>query len=230
MDRPEVSLIIPALNEAANLAASVMPIAKAFETAHVDYELIIVDNGSSDGTIDKALELSKQNPRVRALRLEQNQGKGGGILEGIKIAKASVLGWTDADGQVAPQDIPRVFAPMRAGAAMSKPLRISRKDTLWRKLQSTVYNNLFKLFFFVPYSDINGPPKFITRMAFEKIKPQQRDWFLDAECIINLSRLKMPIAEVTVEWNERSEGSSKIRLLTILEFLKNMVKFRLGLN
>lgn len=228
--QPTLSLVIPAYNEALQLEATVLPIAEAFEAGGIVFELIIVDNGSIDETSVAAKHLAEKHPTIRLVRLEKNAGKGGGILEGIRHARGAIFGWADADDQVRAGDIVRVYQGLTAGVAMAKPKRIMRTDSAWRRAQSGIYNVLFRILFAVPYSDINGPPKFITKEAFERIQPKQTDWFLDAECIIKLARLHMPIAEVTVEWNSRSAGASKIRLLTILEFLKNMVQYRLRIK
>lgn len=230
MNTPHLSLVIPAYNEEAALESTVRALVKAFDGVQLAYELVIVDNGSIDTTELVAKRLSTEYPQIRVVRLQKNQGKGGGVLEGLRVCRGSVLGWTDSDGQVDPDSVVAVFRSLQPGVAMAVPSRDSRGGNSMRVIQSFIYNRLFRLLFGVPFSDINAPPKFLSRVAYEKIRPVQKDWFLDAECIIKLMRRGERIVETNIHWIEREDGASKIRIWTSVEFLKNMLLYRLYLK
>ena len=96
------SLIIPCYNEAANLK---LLLERCKELAvRPGVEVILVDNGSTDGTAEALLDLLPQYPGCRSIHVEKNQGYGFGIVSGLKAAKGKILGWTHADMQTDPQD------------------------------------------------------------------------------------------------------------------------------
>ena len=229
-ETPVLSLVIPAYNEGDGIERTVLGIVQALDAANISYELIIVNNGSSDTTEDVIQACARHHLRVRAITLPLNQGKGGGILEGLREAKGDILGWTDADGQANPQSLIDVFSAVSGDVAMAVPSRDSRGSNMVRRIQSILYNGFFQLLFAVPFTDINAPPKFIRRSAYEEIQPKHRDWFLDAECIIKLSRLEKKIVQVKIRWDERESGTSKVRLSTSVEFLKNMLVYFLHIK
>jgi len=225
-----LSLVVPAFNEGSALRVNMENLLAALERAGVSYELIVVDNGSRDATPSALASLASAHPKVVPITLPINRGKGGGVLAGLAVARGSILGWADADGQGNPTDIPKLLALISAGNAFAKPVRVMRDETILRRVQSAIFNGLFRLLFGVSWRDINAAPKLMTREAYEKLQLTHKDWFLDAEALIKLKRMHLPVGEQEVAWQARKGGSSKIHALTSLEFLKNMVLYRLGVR
>src|SRR6187549_3589679 len=92
-----LSLILPAYNEAGGIAAAVAEADAALAAFRSDYEILVVDDGSRDGTSDVVASLS--NPRVRLLRHETNRGYGAALRTGFEAARGDLVAFTDADGQ-----------------------------------------------------------------------------------------------------------------------------------
>ncbi|MDP3645528.1 MAG: glycosyltransferase family 2 protein [bacterium] len=232
MKLPELSIVITAYNEASHLESVIVGMARVFQEAHIDYEIRIVDNGSSDGTGTVVKKLTAQDPRIVGVALAVNKGYGGGILAGLEGARGTVVGWAHADGQADPNDVVRLYRKMRSEhRELGKTARVVSFESATRKLLSVVYFSIFQILFRSPYTDINGTPKLLTRHAMQKLSLESRDWFLDPEFVIKSLRYKMPIVEIETTWHTRRGGATKARLfLTGLEFFKNMLLYRFGIK
>ena len=223
---PEFSLVIPLYNEAACAKRSVQDILDALE-AHVAgrYELILVINGSTDGTGAICESFAQRYPHVKTVRFNENQGYGGGILGGLAHAQGTYCGFTCGDGQAPPEVLIRLLSEIAGGEYdVVKATRIKRRDGLARSLQSAVYNWMFRWIFQVPSRDINAMPKLLRREVYEQLALESTDWFIDAEIMIKAHHGGWRILEVPAESLGRIGGASTVRLGTCFEFLVNAVR------
>ncbi len=225
---PEFSLAIPLYNEERNAEAVIGQLVRVLDIASVDYELVLVNNGSRDGTGAIIKRLAAANPRLHPVHVPVNQGYGFGILSGLSVCRGNYLGYSWGDNQVHAQDVLAVYRALReADSDMAKATRIVREDGWRRALITHIYNFIFPLFFPVDVKDINGCPKIFTRRAYESLTLVSRDWFLDPEIMIKAHRQNLSVIEVPVTFYEREQGKSNVKWATILEFLKNMARYRL---
>jgi len=217
------SVILPAFNEAASLPMVIENIKTELDKINIDYEIIVVDNGSTDNT-PKVLSLLKQRfVQLKSTKIWPNIGYGNGILEGLKSAKGEVLSWIDADGQIEAKYLINGYLKLvNEKLDLCKGVRVVRYDSLFRRLTSKCYNFLFKIMFGGNLKDLGAKPKIFKRELFEDIKPVSKDWFLDSEILIKSLKRNYKIGEIPVNALPRSKGVSKIRISTIFEFLKNM--------
>jgi len=222
MENLDLSIVLPAHNEGKNLPGVLQGLKKVLNEANIKSEIIIVDNGSDDNTPDILESLKGEIGELKTLRIEE-VGAGIGTIRGLEVAQAPILGFMDADGQVRPEDVVKVFLKLKNdNLDLGKGTRVGRFFSLERKILSKVYNFLFQLMFRSPFKDINGSPKFFTRRFYEAIKPVSKDWFLDAEIMLKAQRGKYAVGEVPIVYLERKGGGSNVSILTIFEFLKNM--------
>lgn len=223
-----LSLVLPFYNEEKNVEKVIISTVEVLDNENVDYELITVDNGSSDNTLELLKNLSKKNSRIKIVRIKDNEGKGWGIINGLKNASGDYVGFMDGDGQVLPGDIISIFKKIKAdGLDLCIPKRVVRKENTKRKIASKGYNVLLSLFFLTPLWDMHGNPKIMKRKCYEELDIVSKDWFIDSEILIKMHLNKYKIAEVPVEYKKRAGGESHITLSTILEFLKNLIKWRI---
>ncbi len=227
MSELELSIVLPAYNEGKHIQSVFERLAAALTDANIRYEIIVVNNGSSDNT--EAVLATMQGVRndLQVVTLTENQGYGGGILAGLRVARGRILGWNDADGQVDPIGAVQVYQALTMNNAMiGKAVRRTRNETLFRRTQSKVFNALFWALFGGNIDDVNAKPKMIVRSAYQTLNLSNTDFFIDAELMIKAVQRRLPVAEAVIEWHRRVGGKSHIRMHAALEFLFNMLKYR----
>lgn len=112
---PKLGLAIPTLNEAGNIGALLTGLQKAMLQAPIEYELLVVDDDSQDGTAEIARECSQQDPRIRVFVRKGKRGLAGAVIHGWKQTDANLLGVMDADLQHPPEVLPRLVEPVLNG-------------------------------------------------------------------------------------------------------------------
>ena len=138
-ETPEISLVIPVYNEEENLPILAAEIAAALAgTAH---EVIFVDDGSRDGSLEVLRRLRREDRRRRVLHLAQNSGQSAAFDAGFKAARAPVVVTLDADLQNDPADVPRLVAAL-AGCDMVSGVRTERHDRWSRRVASRIANRV----------------------------------------------------------------------------------------
>ena len=135
--------MVPAYNERDNLAPLLAEIAAALEGAARGYEVIVVDDGSSDGTLEALKTLRQQYPQLQIISFERNAGQTAAFAAGFRAARAPIVITLDADLQNDPADIPKLVAELRrSGATAVAGYRAARRDTPWKRLQSRIANGV----------------------------------------------------------------------------------------
>lgn len=140
----DLSVVIPVHNEAENIETLAAEIDRALG-GKCAYEIVYVDDGSADGTLDSLRAAGRSRPHLRILRHLACCGQSTAILTGVRAARAPWVATLDGDGQNDPADIPALFAQLRApdrpeGLAMVAGWRRKRQDTPWRRFSSKLAN------------------------------------------------------------------------------------------
>jgi glycosyltransferase involved in cell wall biosynthesis len=139
--RPYLSLVIPAYNEQENVEALLQRVGAALGQIGRPFEVIIVDDGSTDQTPKLLNEAMARLPWLRVLRLVKNSGQSAAFDAGFKAARGDVVATIDADLQNDPEEIPRLL-PMLDGSDMVTGWRRDRQDTKFRKVQTRIANRI----------------------------------------------------------------------------------------
>ncbi|KFE33473.1 glycosyltransferase family 2 protein [Thioclava atlantica] len=142
---PEISIVIPAKNEAPNIASLLDEIDAACAPV-CDYEVIVVDDGSDDGMGDIVRARMATHPQLRLLRHPRSGGQSAGVHSGVLAARGTIICTLDGDGQNPPSELPALMAPLRAPGSDAIGLvagqRVGRQDTLSKKLASKFANKI----------------------------------------------------------------------------------------
>jgi glycosyltransferase involved in cell wall biosynthesis len=221
------SIVLPAYNEAENLPSVLKDLKEVLDGLKISYEIIVVDNGSTDNTQEVLGQVQKEIPQLRIIKLRQNQGFGNGIIQGLIAAQGDVLGFMDADGQIEAKYLSQAYSKLQKenfGLCLGK--RIKREDGLSRLFLSKIYNILFKIMFGGNFGDLGAKPKLFTRKFYEFAKPVSKDWFLDTEILIKAIKGKYSAGEIPIISKSRKKGVSKVKISTAFEFLRNMFYWR----
>lgn len=210
---PAVSIVIPAYNEAAGISETLENLFKVFEKNAPDYEVIVVNHGSIDNSNIVLESVANKNSRLRVYNLPKNLGYGGGIMYGFDQARGEYVGFTCADEEVTAEDVYNVFAALQSGTYSAiKAKRVSRKDGLFRKITSFVFNSLISLRFNLGLTDINGYPLFIKREYVKYAKTKESNYLFNLDLLINIKNAGCSIGEVSVVHHRRKRGKSYMRM------------------
>jgi dolichol-phosphate mannosyltransferase len=227
--KPDVSFVVPCYNEEAIIEYTLPRLLAAFEKAGYRLELVAVDNGSWDRTGEIIQELAAQNPALVYHRVEQNEGYGNGVLNGISRCTAPWVGIIPADGQVDAEDVVRLYEAMITtdGKVLGKVRRRFRMDGLRRKVVSGVYNLFVRaLWPDLESLDINGSPKLLPHPVIMAMDLKSKGWLLDPEIMIKAHYMGIRVLELNVFARMRGNGISHVRMMTCWEFLRYLLHFR----
>lgn len=225
---PRLSLVLPCFNEEEALPRTVPALLEAFDG--VDLELILVDNGSGDGTGEVIAAFASADPRVRPARVPHNRGYGLGVRTGLGQAGGEWVGFLCADGQVDAADVRALWERAQAlpTPALVKVRRRFRPDGAERKLASLGWNALANLCFGGLHAwDVNGNPKLWPRLALDPRALRSDDWFLDAEVLVHARQRGLPVVEQEVRGRPRQGGRSHVRLETCGSLALSLLRQRI---
>jgi glycosyltransferase involved in cell wall biosynthesis len=228
VSRPALGLSIPLYNEEAVAGDFAADLRNSLRAAKIPTAIVLVNNGSTDGTGKIINQLAAKDDSFLSLHLSENLGYGGGILAGMRQLQTPILGWAWGDGQVAASVVVEAYTRMvQSGAPLAKANRTQRQDGTQRKLVSRAYN-LAMGAMGSPVRDTNGCPKLFTRAAWEAIAPRSNDWFLDPEVVLRAQELGFEWQEVEGIMQARAGGASKVHRDTVLEFIRHLRDWRRG--
>ena len=226
---PSLSVALPAHNEAENIEKMVRAVLKTVSTLTDDYEVIVVDDGSTDGTAEVVRRLASEYPQVRLVRHEVNQGYGAAVYDGVYSATKELIFFTDADLQFELADLHK-FWPEIERADMVIGYRPERADPWHRRLFGWGWSWLTNLLFGYTARDVDCAFKLFKREVIENIDIRSRGATFSAEFLVRAKRKGYTIHEIPVRHLPRLAGSqSGARLSVILRAFKEMLLFRLRL-
>jgi len=205
-----VSCVFPARNEAASLAETVREWAATLDRWTTAYEIIVVDDGSTDDTATVLHDLSSRYPALRVITHGRNLGYGATIARGFAHATFPLLFFTDADGQYDSRDFPRLLDRID-DADVVVGYRRRRADPRVRDLASRGYNLLTRHLLGVPVRDVNCAFKLIQRDAFRALEIEATGFTVNAELVVRARTAGLRIVEMPVRHRARRAGRSTVR-------------------
>lgn len=222
--RVTLSLIIPAYNEADGLAQAIAEAEAALTELQFTYEILVVDDGSSDATARVAAEASARRPCVHLLRHEQNRGYGAALRTGFAAAQGALVAFTDADCQFDLTDLGRLV-PLTERAAVVVGYRQQRQDPWQRCFFSRGYNLLARTLLGTGVRDVDCALKVFRREDLQHILPDSQGFFVNTEMLTRARQQGLTVAEVGVRHRPRLRGCSKVSLLDIPRTLRALLPF-----
>ncbi len=200
--RADFALVVPAYNEAPVIPELVRELRAAFERHRLEGEVLLVDDGSTDGTADLALAEGAEWPALRVLRHRRNRGKTEAMVTAARATERSVLIVFDADLQHSPDEIPRFLDRLAEGWDIVCGRKVGAYD---KQAVSSVYNRLSRQLFDVPASDLNSMKAFRTEILREI--PLRHDWH--RFFVVLAHDRGFSVSEIEIELHPRRAGTSK---------------------
>jgi len=228
---PGLSLVLPVHNEAENLRWLLPHLAEVLPTLAERFEVVVVDDGSTDGSEALARELAAGlGVDLLTLRHQRKSGYGITVADGLRAARLSFVAFTDADGQFEVADF-ALLVPLLAGADLVGGWRRTREDAAMRSVVSWVFNTLVLLLYRLPYRDLDCAMKVMRREVLESVDLRARSALLNTELYYKARHAGWRIAQHPVPHHPRRAGRrSGARPRAILRAVKELVLFRLTIG
>ena len=202
-----LTLFFPCYNEYENLDSMIEQSVQIGERYGIDYEVVVVDDGSRDGSAEKVLAWAQKNPRVRLVRHEKNLGYGAAVRTGYESAKKNLIFMTDGDNQFRLEDIDKLFSKID-GCDVVTGFRLLRQDSPRRRVQGFLWTALNKTLFGLPVRDVDCAFKLVRRKCLEGIKLESNQLLIHGEFLARLKKKGCVIEEIGVPHYPRKAGEA----------------------
>ena len=230
MVKPDISVIIPAKDEELITGDTVNLVVNLLQEISADYEIILIDDGSSDNTGSIMDDLRSRNERIKVIRHRRNEGIGVSLKSGFSAASKDIILYLDMDLPVETKDITKAVSLLRENDCdiVSAYRHNWRRESALHGFFSYAYNKLITLLFGIRIKDINFACKAFRRKILERIPIESRTSFVKAEFLLKADKIGCKIIQFPVRFNRRREGKSKFNnLRRILEILVETIYFRI---
>jgi glycosyltransferase involved in cell wall biosynthesis len=227
-----LSVVLPMWNEGQNIARTVGAARDACSELIPggeisDFEVVIVNDASTDATGQVADRMAAADPRIRVVHHDRNYRLGASIRSGLRAATGDLVLYTDADLPVDPSELGRACRIMRIyEAGIVSAYRLDRTaEGMRRTLYSVLYNWLIRLAFGLRVRDVNFAFKLIDRAVLDQIELVSRGSFIDAELLVRAQRVGFQIVQIGVDYFPRQRGTSTLSSMSVIsDMLVEMVR------
>jgi glycosyltransferase involved in cell wall biosynthesis len=204
-----LSVFFPAYNDSGTIASMVIRTVKAASELTPDFEIIVVDDGSADGTAEIADELARAYPRVRAVHHPMNRDYGAALQTGFRAATKEFIFYTDGDAQYDPAELPLLWRQMTPNADLVNGYKISRADPLHRIVIGRIYHYIVSILFGLKLRDVDCDFRLMRRSIFERINLEKTSGIICVEMMKKIQDAGFRIVEVPVHHYHRACGRSQ---------------------
>ena len=207
-----VSLVIPMFNEEANIEHALACAEEVLEQIGGDYEILIVNDASTDRSAELVTAAAEHNPRIRMLCHETNRKLGASLKTGFAAAVKELVLYMDADLPFDPWEIGRAMRALEVTRAdMVAGYRHDRTtEGLLRTIYSYCYNTLIGLLFGWPHRDINFSFKLMRREVLAAVDLKSEGSLIDAELVVKAKNLGFSIQQLGLDYFPRTRGTSTL--------------------
>lgn len=224
-----LSLVLPCFNEERNIRATVLAVRSWMRDRSIDGQIIVVDDGSRDGTAKELQLLATEVPDLVVRTHTENRGYGAALATGLNAATGEYMGFMDSDGQFDPKDFD-LLLPHLVDVAFVTGRRRHRADPLMRKLNAKLFGILSFLFLGIWVRDLNCAMKVWRRGIWPNIRPSHATGALfNAEMFLHLRRQGIAWKQVDVSHFPRKFGTQTgAKLSVILRMFRELWRLRVS--
>jgi dolichyl-phosphate beta-glucosyltransferase len=230
---PDISVVVPAYNEERRLPPTLIDMIDFFDRQSLSYEILVVDDGSSDTTSEVVQKFERVRQQVRLIKLPKNSGKGHAVRLGVLNCRGNSILFADADGATPIQEFTRLHTAILSGADIAIGSRaLASEDTkvstsVHRKLLGRIFNRCVNTVLLPSIADTQCGFKMFTRAAaLFLFKRQRADRFsFDVEILFIARKAGLSIKEVAINWTN-IPGSKVNLIMDSLRMLQDIFRFR----
>jgi len=205
MKNKSISVFLPTYNEEENIKAAVTAIQKYLKKQFSDYEIIVINDGSTDKTEEIVKGLIVQDKKIKLINHKKNLGYGAALRSGFSNASKDLIFYTDADSQFDIHDLDKLL-PLVNSYDIISGYRIKRQDPLMRIFIAATYNVIIKTLFDLPVRDIDASFKLYKREILDNLTLKANTGLIDAEVLIKARKKGYRIGQIGVNHYPRVNG------------------------
>lgn len=212
-DGPELSIVVPVFNEEKTIPELIERILKAARSLNQPFELVLIDDGSSDGSAKLMSTAADEETEIVAVFLNRNYGQHAAVMAGLEASRGRIVVTLDADLQNPPEEIPNLFNRMREGYDVVGSVRMNRQDSLFRKLASYIINRAVQKATGVAMRDYGCMLRAYSRSVVDAmLLCHERSTFIP----VLANSFARRTTEIEVTHAERAVGESKYSLWKLI--------------
>ncbi|MBI4973810.1 glycosyltransferase family 2 protein [Candidatus Roizmanbacteria bacterium] len=204
-----LSLFFPALNDAQILPELIKKADNVAKKCAYQYEIIVINDGSSDNTEDVLTELGNKYPHLSAIHHRKNKGYGSALIEGFNRAKNDWVFYTDGDGQYDPSELIKLVEEIDERTDIINGFKLTREDDVLRRSAGWLYNRLLQLIYHPPVSDVDCDFRLIKKSVLNKFVLTSHSGLICLELVLKLKKAGAKFKEVGVSHYKRRYGKSQ---------------------
>ena len=204
-----LSIFFPCYNDKGTIASLVIEAKIMAEKLSGDWEVIVIDDGSSDGSRELLLKLQHQVPQLKLVMHEKNRGYGGALRSGFKAATKNLIFYTDGDGQYDVKELPFLWEKLDNDIDIVNGYKIKRSDPAHRIIIGWIYQEVMRLVFWLPIRDPDCDFRLIRRKVFDKVNLVSDTGTITIELVKKFQQAGFKFAEVGVHHYFRAYGKSQ---------------------
>lgn len=221
---PSISVFFPAYNDAGTIASMVLSAIIVLETFTHDYEVIVINDGSSDHTREILDRLAKDYDHVRVIHHERNRGYGGALRTGFNSAEKDLIFYTDGDAQYDVWELKRLYSLLTDEVDMVQGYKANRADGLSRKVIGRTYKVVAKILFGLRVIDVDCDFRLLRRRVLSRITLTRNSGVICVELVRKIQDAGFRIVETKVNHYPRVYGQSQFfRLRPIIRTFRDLI-------
>jgi glycosyltransferase involved in cell wall biosynthesis len=204
-----LTIFFPAYNDSGTIGSLVIAARQAAQTVTSDFEVLVINDGSADGTAEIADELARTYPEVRVIHHPKNRGYGGALRTGFREARKDMVFYTDGDAQYDPSELVALWSRLGPDVDLVNGYKISRSDPWHRIVIGRIYHHTVKLLFGLSVRDVDCDFRLMRRSIFDRVRLDHNSGVICLELMKKVEDAGFRIAEVPVHHYHRAFGRSQ---------------------
>jgi glycosyltransferase involved in cell wall biosynthesis len=202
-------VFFPAYNDSGTIASLVIAALQSASRLTSNYEVIVVNDGSSDSTAEILDELARVYPQLKIVTHQVNRGYGGALRTGFATASKDAIFYTDGDAQYDPSEVELLWAKMAPGVDLVNGYKISRSDPWHRIIIGRAYHHTVKVMFGLHVRDVDCDFRLLRRSIFDRVRLEKNSGVICVEMMKKIQDAGFRIVEVPVHHYHRAHGRSQ---------------------
>lgn len=223
--KPSISVFFPCYNDAESIDKLVKDAFFVLSTLTSDYEVIVIDDASTDKSREVLKDLSKRYKNLKLVFHEENRGYGGALRSGFKAASKDLIFYTDGDGQYDVRELPILLHLMTPDTDFVNGMKMTRHDPTYRVLAGNLYSFFARWLFWIPVYDVDCDFRLIKKDLLKKLHLTGGSGSICVELVKKAQRAGGRFRQVSVHHHERRFGQSQFfRPERLISTLAELVK------